>query len=127
MTPLNDTVLQSEIPNQPDVVKWFKVYCGIVCLFSLCFVPVSWMFFLVPPTDMSESEANFMGLGFLGVSLVSAAMFVVPFCVTTRPWLWTYGLVLICFGLTSAGCFPACVPLLIFWIKPETKRFFGKS
>jgi hypothetical protein len=39
--------------------------------------------------------------------------------------VWVYDLVLICMGMTSAGCIPACVPLPIFRIKPETKRCFG--
>jgi len=43
-----------------------------------------------------------------------------------RPWAWTMGMVLICLGLTSVCTIPACIPLLIFWLRPETKAFFGK-
>jgi hypothetical protein len=27
-------------------------------------------------------------------------------------------------GMTSACTLPICIPLLIFWLKPETKAFF---
>jgi hypothetical protein len=33
--------------------------------------------------------------------------------------------VIICLGMTSACFLPVCIPLLIFWIKPETKLYFG--
>jgi hypothetical protein len=29
--------------------------------------------------------------------------------------------------MTSVCCIPACVPLLIYWIKPETKAYFGRT
>jgi hypothetical protein len=43
-----------------------------------------------------------------------------------RPWTWIYHLVIICFGMTSACCIPMCVPLVIFWLKPDTKAYFGR-
>jgi hypothetical protein len=124
---MNDTFPQTEAPNQPDVIKWFKVYCGVACFFYFWFIPVSWVFFRAPPEQMSAAEANIMGLTFLAIGFFSLALFVLPFCVEPRPWVWIYGLVLICFGMTSACCLPACVPLLIFWIKPEVKRYYGQS
>ena len=47
--------------------------------------------------------------------------------VRPRPWVWTYDLVVICFGFTSACFFPFCIPLLIFWLKPPVKEWFGKK
>ena len=52
----------------------------------------------------------------------AAAPFLPP-----APWAWTYHLVLIAVGLTSACCMPIAIPLLIFWLKPETKAYFGKA
>ncbi len=123
---MNDTFRNTEVPNHPAAVKWFRIYCGVSCAFYLCLVPVSWSFFLNPPKDMTRSEADFFGLLFLAAGLLSFALFVLPFCVAPRPWVWVYGLVLICFGLTSAACLPVAVPLLIFWMKPEVKRYYGR-
>lgn len=52
---------------------------------------------------------------------------VLPLVLGPWPWLWTYDLVIICLGMTSTCILPASIPLLIFWLKPETKRYFGKS
>jgi cyanate permease len=43
-----------------------------------------------------------------------------------KPWVWTYNLVVICLGMSNC-CFPVCIPLLIFWIKPEAKQYFERS
>ncbi|MGB7159266.1 MAG: hypothetical protein WBD40_14450 [Tepidisphaeraceae bacterium] len=60
----------------------------------------------------------------MGVPL--AAVFGVAPFLPRRPWVWIYDLVLICLGLTSICCMPATIPLLIFWLKPEAKAWFGK-
>jgi hypothetical protein len=36
-------------------------------------------------------------------------------------------MVLICIGMNSCCLLPASIPLLIFWIKPETKTYFGRK
>ncbi|HET6407470.1 MAG TPA: hypothetical protein VFG14_06280 [Chthoniobacteraceae bacterium] len=116
-------------PIPPGVVKWFKVYCGVLCFLYLCVAAASLIFFLVPPEDldMSVSGARIMGAALLGIGLVLFAVCALPFVVTPRPWVWGYGIGLICLGMTSACFLPACVPLLIFWLKPETKEYFGKG
>ena len=74
MTPMNDTFWQTEASNPPTVVKWFKVYCGIACLFYLCFVPLSWAFFLASTEEMTAADADIMGLFLLAASLLSLAL-----------------------------------------------------
>jgi hypothetical protein len=64
--------------------------------------------FAEPDRDMSAEEAKLMGAVILIV-------------------VWVFGLVLICLGLSSACCLPACIPLLIFWLKPEMKAFYGRD
>jgi hypothetical protein len=38
--------------------------------------------------------------------------------------VWIYGIVLIALGMTSACFVPACIPLLIYWLKPDAKSYF---
>jgi hypothetical protein len=40
--------------------------------------------------------------------------------------VWVYDIVLICLGMTSVCCMPVTIPLLIFWIKPDAKAWFGR-
>lgn len=63
-------------------------------------------------------------LGVIGLPLF-VAYAAAPF-LPKKPWAWTYHLVLICISLTSACCMIAGIPLLIYWMKPETKAMFGK-
>lgn len=68
-----------------------------------------------------------MGGLLLTISLVFIVACFLPFILAPRPWLWVYNLVIICLGMTSACYLLACIPLLIFWLKPETQRYYGKN
>jgi hypothetical protein len=94
------------------------------------FCAVAGIFFIaVAPTDrnMSAQEAQLMG----GIMLFMGILLAIPFAMGAflpqKPWAWVFGLVLICIGLTSVCCMPATIPLLIHWIKPETKLYFGRT
>jgi hypothetical protein len=57
----------------------------VLSLLRACIVDV----FLAPPEDISSAEADIIGLACLATSLVSLALFVLPFCVERRPWVWS--------------------------------------
>ncbi|MBU6178636.1 MAG: hypothetical protein KGR69_03185 [Verrucomicrobia bacterium] len=116
-------------PARPAVLGWFKAYCVVLCLLYLLFAGASLIFFLVEPEEleMGTAEAIFMGLVFLVVGLVCFVASLLPLFLKPRPWVWIYDLVVICIGMTSACFLPLCVPLLIFWIKPEVKAWFGRK
>lgn len=115
--------------SQPSVIVWFKVYCGVLCFIYLCLAASSLFFFLAPPSEleMSPMAARITGVAVLVSGLLFFAICFVPFVVPPRPWVWVYGICLIALGMTSACFVPACVPLLIFWLKPEVKSYFGKT
>lgn len=122
-------MIPDAINQPPKVLLWFKVYCGILCLLYLATAAFSVRFLLGDPDDleMPELAARIMGGGLLVGGLVLFGLSLLPLILTPRPWLWTFDLVVICLGMTSACFLPACIPLLIFWLKPETKQYFGKS
>ena len=121
----------SQLPQQmkPAVVMWYKIYAGFLCLLYLLVAAGSLIFFFVDPADleMPAVAAKLMGALFLvmGLGLFTACL--LPLLLTPRPWLWVYGLVIICLGMTSACFLPVCIPLLIFWLKPDAKTYYGKS
>ena len=64
-------------------------------------------------------------IGVVVLSLIGMAFYGVAACVPRRPWGWVVGLIAIVgtvfpFLITVAGT----IPLLISWLKPETKRYF---
>ncbi|MFQ3578264.1 MAG: hypothetical protein SNJ52_04565 [Verrucomicrobiia bacterium] len=117
------------INQPPKVLLWFKLYCGFLCLLYLACATSSLFFFFADPSDteMSVTTARIIGVFFLLTGIVLFVICLIPLILAPRPWLWTFDLVVICLGMTSACCLPACIPLLIFWLKPDTKRYFGKS
>ena len=89
----------------PPVVRWFYVYSAVLCVVYLAVAAFCLPFFLVEPAEleMGKTEAVIIGVMMLVMGLVFFVLFLMP-----------------CFLL-------ACVPLLLFWLKPEAKAWFGKS
>lgn len=100
-----------------------------MALLYLFIVVVGIFFLTAAPTDrnMSAQEAQITG----GIMFFMGILLAIPFAIGAflpqKPWAWVFGLVLICIGLTSVCCMPATIPLLIHWIKPETKFYFGST
>ena len=112
----------------PPAYKWFVVYCIAMALLYLITAVMGVVFMSIEPDrDMSAAEATVMG----AVLLIMGLVFFVPFAVAPflrrESWVWVFGLVLICIGLTSLCCLPVCIPLLIHWLKPEMKAFYGRT
>jgi uncharacterized paraquat-inducible protein A len=111
----------------PPVYKWFVAYSICMALLYLALIPMGIAFMsMEPDAEMSAAEAKIMG----SVMIVLGLVFFIPYAAAPflprQSWVWVFGLVLICIGLTSACCLPACVPLLVFWLKPEMKAFYGR-
>jgi len=87
------------------------------------------VFFLVvkPDTDFEGFPSYFVGLFFVILGVVFFAPYILAPFFPKKPWAWIYGIVMICIGMTSACTLPASIALLIFWLKPETKQYFGRT
>lgn len=112
----------------PPVYKWFVVYCILMALLYLALAVMGIVFlFIQPDPEMSPGEAKIMGAMFLILGLVFSVPYAIAPFLPRKSGVWILGLVLICIGLTSACCLPVCIPLLIFWLKPEMKAFYGRT
>jgi MFS family permease len=118
------------IPMQspPPVVTWFKVYTGFMTgLYVLCTVAGPVLLFASAKIRGDEKVGLMVqGAVLMIVGLPLAIAFVLPFFLARKRWVWIYDLVLICIGLTSCCILPAAIPLLIYWLKPECKAWFGR-
>ena len=129
-----ETMATAETPatERPAVVVWYRVYCVLMALLYLALVVIGVALVALglmgqEAFDGDPTEAVVMGAVYGVMGFVAFIPFVIGALVPARPWAWVYGIVMICIGLTSCCCMPACIPLLIFWIKPETRRYFGRS
>jgi hypothetical protein len=111
--------------SRPAVITWYRVYASMMVMLYVGFL-VLWLF-LTPSSGTGTGAANpevvISLLIVLGVVLLFGGFHAVAALVPYKPWGWTVGLVAICIGLTSCTAV-AAVPLLIFWLKPETKAAF---
>lgn len=117
-----------EMQNEkPQVYTWFVVYCVLMALMYLA-VTAMGIFFPMLSQMSSRPQAQDQITGI--IYTVFGVIFFIPFAIAPflkpGPGVWVYDLVLICLGMTSCCCLPITIPLLIFWIKPETKTYFGK-
>lgn len=112
----------------PAVYKWYVGYCVCMALLYASLPVLGTMFlFIEPDQDMSAAEAKMMGVVFIIVGVLFFFPYAAAPFLPRKNWVWVMGLVLICIGLTSACCLPASIPLLIFWLKPEMKAFYGRT
>ena len=111
--------------NKPKVVTWFKGYCWLLATCSLTVI----LLFLWAFIDCSEAdeigvtEGRILASIFIFLGLVMLAISLLGVYLRPRPWVWTYSLVLICLGMTTGWLMPLCIPLIIFWVKKETKTY----
>ena len=117
---------QAPEPAQPPrVVFWFKVYAGASALgYAMLAAGALVMFFMgeqdldVPPIVL-----------WVGASceVCFAAAFAASLFPRPREWVWIFDFMLICLGLVWLCCLPVSIPLLVHWLKPETRAWFGKT
>jgi len=117
--------------EKPQVINWFKFYCVLMALLYFLVFIGGVVLAVVPAENMDipQEEAAFLYVYvvlFIGFGLALGVAFLVGLFLGPKPWVWVYDIVLICLGLTSCCTMIICIPLLIYWIKPETKAYFGR-
>ena len=113
----------------PPVLVWYRAYCIVAALIYVACAVLGGVF--VGMADEIGRQDNTppglwvaYGAMLLLIGLALAAAFVVALFLPRKRWAWVCHMVLICLGLT--GCFfPASLPLLLFFIKPETQAYFN--
>lgn len=121
-------------PVRPGVVTWFKVYAtalGVLYLPVALFLGLAALGALVDESgQFNRQERVFYCVLFSVFSIilvVLAAVFLAPLVLPRKPWVWIYDIVLIALGLTSCALWPVCIPLMIFWLKPDCQRYYGRT
>lgn len=117
--------------SRPGVVLWFKIYAGfLAAIYVLTALAMLVLIVVGPQEPVDPEEAMFTGI-FGGVLIfvcgLLALLFGAALFLPRRPWVWIYDIVLIALGMTSCPSVLASIPLLIFWLKPETQRYFGRG
>jgi hypothetical protein len=108
---------------------WYRVYVGVMALLYMAVAIMGVAFLLIPFETRQYERGEIMLMG--GVYAALGAVFFIAFAVALflppKPYNWIVGIIMIALGLTSCCLLPATIPLLIYWIKPETQAFFGRK
>jgi hypothetical protein len=109
---------------------WYRVYCGVMAgmYFLLIFLGI-FMATVVPPTRQYESpqENLIIGIVYTVLGVVFFLIFAVALFLPRKSYNWIVGIVMMALGMTSCCFLPFLIPLMIYWVKPETKAYFGRN
>lgn len=108
---------------------WYRVYCAVLAVLYLALIAFGvFLAAFQPPTRQYEQQEVFIaGILYAVLGAVFFLVFAVAFFLPPKPYNWIVGIVMMAIGMTSCCFIPFVVPLLIFWLKPETKAFFGRN
>ena len=123
-------VEQAGEETTPDAVTYFRVYAVIMTLVSLSLAGSA----LYAVIEMSArpspaTDEMLIWVGVYGtVGLVMAVPWVVAILGGRRKWVHPLGMILLIITMvTVTCCLPVAIPLLVAWLKPEVKRWFGSA
>jgi hypothetical protein len=108
---------------------WYRVYLGVLAgLYLLVSLGGIGVAYLQPASQGSDPMEMFiMGIIYAVMGAVFFIAHIIALSLPVKPYNWIVGIVFIALGMTSCCTWPATIPLLIIWIKPETRKFFGRT
>ena len=108
---------------------WYRFYCGSLSALYALIAAAGLFIAYIQPSSSSQSpeESLIMGLIYAIVGTIFFAIFLVASILPPKPYNWIVGIITIALGMSSCCLWPAVIPLLIYWIKPETREFFGRK
>lgn len=109
--------------------RWFVAYVAALVVLYLLMAAggVFLLLFDFGLTAAEVDELRFQGGALVIVGIAFAIVYGVGLFLPRKQWGWVYGLVLLGLGMTSCCTWPATIPLLIAWLKPEMKARFGMT
>jgi len=108
---------------------WYRVYCAVLALLYLMVIVLGVVLavFQPPSREYNPQEMMIMGVIYAVIGAVFFLVFAIALFLPPKPYNWIVGIVTLAIGMTSCCFIPLVVPLFIFWLKPETKAFFGRN
>lgn len=108
---------------------WYRIYCGALAIMYLLLTALGvFLAAYAPPTRQYNADETFiMGIIYAILGVVFFVVFVVALLLPPKPYNWIVGIVMMALGMTSCCFLPFLIPLLIYWVKPETKAYFGRN
>ena len=115
----------------PEAVYYYRIYGGTVAALCTLLIAAGIGSFVDPFLSgaVSGGRSGDVLAGVL-MSMFGIAM-LIP-CVLSlvggrKSWVHTLATVVVILSMLTTCCLPIGIPMLIFWMRPETKRWYGAS
>lgn len=108
---------------------WYRVYCAVLTLLYLMVIALGVFLLVAQPQsrEYSSQELAIAGFVYIIIGTILFFLFAVALFLPPKPYNWIVGIVMMSIGMTSCCFIPFLIPLIIYWVKPETKAFFGRN
>jgi hypothetical protein len=112
---------------RPGVVLWAKLYAAAFALMYLaCTVGGVLLVVVGSGAGVHDAEkAMIQGWVMAVLGPILLVLSIIALAAPRKKWGWVVNIVLIGLGCTSCMCLPASIPLMTFWLKPETRRWYS--
>jgi len=116
--------------SPPPVVRWYRRYCAVVAsAYAFASLASGGIFQgrtrLAEATDQAPSVFIVFAVLWALVMLFLALVHVAALLTPRAPYAWKVHAVIIGLGMTTLVLWPISMPLLYFWLKRETRVWFG--
>jgi hypothetical protein len=126
-----------EEDGPPPGVYYYRIYAGIQAAFAALSVLGGIVLMIAelaaPPgaggtlPASSNIESVIAGVFYTGIGAAFFVPLIISLFAGRAAWVHTLGTVLLAVSMLSLCCVPFGLPVLITWLKPETKRWYGAS
>ncbi len=115
----------------PEGLVYFRIYAALFAVVNAVLLVLG-VALIASPFLLTKGAARGADVGLWTAGLLYGGMglvFLVPTVIALfaprKPWAHTLGTVVIALGMFNGCCIPILIPVLIVWMKPETKRWVG--
>jgi hypothetical protein len=115
--------------SAPSVVLWARLYAiAFAIMYLLCVVGGVALMVLVESVPGARGDEALLQGGILTV--VGLPLMVISAIAAFAPrakWGWILNVAVMGIGCTSCLCLPFAAILIVYWIKPEVKAWYGMT
>ena len=110
--------------RKPKVVSWYQVFIVFLMIFQATFLVGLFVIMVTGSSVGSGLPLSVVYIMFF-LNVFYLIIYFVSLISPKTPWSWVLGTVLISLSVLSIILTPFAIALLIFWVRPEVKRFYG--
>jgi hypothetical protein len=121
--------------HAPEGVVYFRIYGAVFALLTGALALFGGAIMVSPfftrgaagSGPVADLGAYVAGVLYGGLGLAGFVPALIALFGGRRAWVHTLGTVVIALGMFSLCCIPVLIPLLVVWLKVETRRWYGAS